>query len=331
MKKFGLVLAVFLVSSVLCRADEVVLKNGDKLTGKVVDLAGGKLKFKTDHSGELQIDWGQVVKVTSDEAVKVKLSTGEMIEGKLSSGENGVLKIQSDSTNAPVEVDPAKVAKINEAPAEWHGEIDLGYFQSTGNTRKISAIANISLLRETDRDRFQIKADYRYGRTSGVDTERRAYGLIKYDYKFTSRFFGYISEELFHDRFKDLRIGTFTSVGVGYTLVKEEHTDLSAEGGVAYATNDHYDARDEGHLAGRLFVHFRQDLFFGLVFVNDFTWYPNFKHGRDWQARDEASISAGLGKGWTMRTGVIWEYDHQPAPGLYRHDELWFLTLGYHF
>jgi hypothetical protein len=42
------------------RADEVVVKNGDKLTGHLTDLAQGKLSLKTAYGGVIAIDLKQV-------------------------------------------------------------------------------------------------------------------------------------------------------------------------------------------------------------------------------------------------------------------------------
>ena len=38
-------------------ADEVRLKNGDKLTGQVVRMVENKLIFKTTYAGEITIAW----------------------------------------------------------------------------------------------------------------------------------------------------------------------------------------------------------------------------------------------------------------------------------
>jgi len=331
-KRAVLVLALTLATALAARAEDVVtLKNGDRLTGTVVDLAGGKLKFKTAWGGEILVAWAEIASLQTESSIRIRLETDEIIEGTVTTREDGKLVIASAGAGSSLEVEFAKVRRINQPPDTWHGELGLGYFHSGGNTRKTSGIASVNLFRETERDRFQIKADFRYGRDRGVTTERKAYGLIKYDYKFTERFYGYISEELAHDRFKDTRIRTVTSAGVGLVVVNAEHTDLRAEAGLAYVTNDFYVEKDEGHLGGRLFVHFRQDLPLGLVFVNDLTAYPNFERSTDWQLRDEASISAGLGAGWNARVGVIWEYDHEVPKDRWRHDVLYFATLGYKF
>lgn len=331
MRRF-LVLALVLATGLPVVADEVMLANGDKLTGKVKELGGGKLAIETPHSGVVLVDWAQVKSVATDENVKVKLDSGEVIEGKLSAGEAGKLRISSASVSAPVDIDPAKVTRINEPPAEWHGFLELGFRATGGNTHNQTAYVAAQLLRETDRDRFLIRANFNYGRSEGITNAQSAYGQIKYDYKFTSRLYGFVSEELTHDKFRDLRIGTMTSLGAGLIIVKEEKIESWVEAGVAYATNDFYALqKDEGHLAGRLHHHFKVSLPFGIDFTNDVTFYPNFERMTDWQLHEEAFLSAGLGKGWTARAGVILDYDHEVSALRKKHDVIYVLTIGYKF
>src|ERR1041384_234392 len=96
---------LFLGVAVASADDEVKLKNGDRISGKVTSLAGGKLVVETTHSGPLKIDWAQVVSVKTDAPIKVKLATGEVLEGKLAPGAEGRLKVETSGPAAPVERD----------------------------------------------------------------------------------------------------------------------------------------------------------------------------------------------------------------------------------
>jgi hypothetical protein len=49
-----------LIANPALRADTVVLKNGDRLTGTAVKLEGGKLTFKTAYADSIAIAWDQV-------------------------------------------------------------------------------------------------------------------------------------------------------------------------------------------------------------------------------------------------------------------------------
>ena len=332
LKSAALLVFLLFPSTAAFAEDVVVLKNGDRLSGKVAALAAGRLKIVTAHSGDVFVEWAQVATVTTEGAVKVKLDTGEILEGKLSAGENGRVRIESVSTAEPVEVDPAKVQKINEPPVQWHGFLEIGARATGGNSRTQAAYVAAEALRETEIDRFLIRASFNYGRSAGITTARNAYGQFKYDYKFSPDWYGYISEELVHDLFRDLRVRTVTSLGVGYIIVKQPKIESWAEVGVAYVTNDFYALEpDEGHLAGRIFHHLKVQLPLGLEFTNDVTFYPNLETSTDWQLREEAFLGAGLGKGWTARAGVILDYDHQVPPTRRKEDVLYVVTLGYKF
>lgn len=54
-------------------ADEVRLRNGDKLTGQVVRIETDKLILKTTYAGEITIAWKEVASIGTDDSVKVVL------------------------------------------------------------------------------------------------------------------------------------------------------------------------------------------------------------------------------------------------------------------
>ncbi|PQP33864.1 DUF481 domain-containing protein, partial [Desulfobacteraceae bacterium SEEP-SAG9] len=54
-------------------ADEVRMKNGDKLTGQVVRMEADQLILKTTYAGEITIAWQEVAAVRTDSSVKVVL------------------------------------------------------------------------------------------------------------------------------------------------------------------------------------------------------------------------------------------------------------------
>ncbi len=56
--------------------DEVVMVNGDRITGEIMSLSRGKLDYKTDDAGRLSIEWLKVVRVTSTFVYEVETSTG---------------------------------------------------------------------------------------------------------------------------------------------------------------------------------------------------------------------------------------------------------------
>jgi hypothetical protein len=54
-------------------ATEVIFLNGDRLTGKIVSAAGGKLILKTERAGDVTIDLSKVKTFSTDEPVDLRV------------------------------------------------------------------------------------------------------------------------------------------------------------------------------------------------------------------------------------------------------------------
>ena len=79
----------FLLSTILSAAanaaktDIVVLINGDSVTGEVKGLEFGVLRYSTDSMGTVEIDWEDVVSLTTKQSLQVEIATGTRYFGSL--------------------------------------------------------------------------------------------------------------------------------------------------------------------------------------------------------------------------------------------------------
>ena len=58
------------------KTDEVVLVNGNLITGEIMGMSRGQLDYKTDDAGRLTIEWLKIVRVTSVHIFEVETSAG---------------------------------------------------------------------------------------------------------------------------------------------------------------------------------------------------------------------------------------------------------------
>src|SRR5262249_57287773 len=86
-----LVALVATCAPLLC-ADQVVLKNGDILTGAIVKKDGRKLTLNSEYLGDVTMTWNAVKSINSDETITVVLPDGEAVAGKVSTA-NGRLEV----------------------------------------------------------------------------------------------------------------------------------------------------------------------------------------------------------------------------------------------
>src|SRR5580692_2704559 len=65
-------------------ADQIVLKNGDRVTGAVVKKDGKDLTVKAEQLGDVTIPWDQVTSIKTDKPVNVVLGDGRTAKATLS-------------------------------------------------------------------------------------------------------------------------------------------------------------------------------------------------------------------------------------------------------
>lgn len=106
-------------------ADEIVFKNGDKLTGKIVSAEDGKLKIKSTVAGTVEVDLADVKTFASDAPVSIKLKDGTIIKQQVAAadkaGEVAVKPGAVAAQNVPIE----SIKSINQKET-WTGSLVAG-------------------------------------------------------------------------------------------------------------------------------------------------------------------------------------------------------------
>jgi putative salt-induced outer membrane protein YdiY len=317
---------IFPVSSA---ADEVVMANGDRLTGTVVRAAEGTLILKTGYSEPVKIEVSKIKSISTDSPVEVHMAGGEVLRGRLATLEGSVVVRPSDDRGETA-IAWASVKAIN-PPRKWTGSVTVGANMQSGNTDRLSASLAAHAVRRTEVDRFSMRFLYNYAEEEDELTERNAYGALKYDYFFTRRFYGLLSVELFSDEFKDISLRTAVGPGVGYQVWEEERRTLMLEAGLAYFNEDRSEGEDESWITGRLSADLTLRLLSWAVFSDYLIVYPSLKETGQYQLRNEAGLSNSLGAHWSLKLTNILEYDSQPEPGIEKTDLSWILGLQYSF
>jgi small nuclear ribonucleoprotein (snRNP)-like protein len=63
------------------RADEVTLKNGDRLTGTIIKSDAKVLLIKSDFAGAVSIQWDAITSILSTQPIYLGLKDGQTIAG----------------------------------------------------------------------------------------------------------------------------------------------------------------------------------------------------------------------------------------------------------
>jgi len=244
---------IILVSACTCIlastlwADQIVLKNGDRVTGSIVKKDGKSLTVKTDHFGVVTTDWDQVATITADKTVNVVLKDGKTAKGTLATA-NGQVEI----VGANLTVAPADITTIRDAGEQtayerllkptfgqlWTGTGSLGLAGTKGNADTLTFTTGIAASRTTNTDKTAvyfnvIKASSAVNGVSS-DTAQAVHGGLSYNHNLASRIFANVFNDYQYDKFQDLNLRVIFGGGIGFHAVKAKRHQLDMVAGADY-------------------------------------------------------------------------------------------------
>ena len=82
-------IVIFLYPAALF-ADQIVLKNGDRLTGTIEKSDDKALIIKTEFAGEVTVEWPAVEEINSTQALTVSLSDGKTVVGRVTTSDGNL-------------------------------------------------------------------------------------------------------------------------------------------------------------------------------------------------------------------------------------------------
>jgi len=315
-------------------ADEIILRNGDRLTGRITTMESDKLMIETEYSAPIEINRKMVRSISIDEPATLRLSGGEVLKGTLKTADDGRLLIESSQDRTETSVAWESISAINPVPEtapHWKGNISAGAGLQTGNTDRKNASLGAEAQRKTEQDRFGVRFLYNYAEEDDQVSERNAYGTAKYDYFFTKQYFGYLSVEMLHDTFKNLNLRTVIGPGAGYQIWDDPVKFLLVEAGLAYFSEDRKEGEDKDWLTARLASSFQYHFNKTVLARDDLVIYPSLEQGGEFQLRNEAALVSKLNSSLSLRFTNIYEHDSDPGEDVANDDWQWILALEYEF
>ena len=177
--------SIMLVILALCacaaRADQVTLKNGDRLTGTIEKSDDKQLIIKTEFAGEVTVQWSAIQDIKSDQPLHVGLKGGQTVVGPVSTAD-GKVEV-STKTNGSVEAPKENIVVMRSDTEQsawekrqhpgllegWNGGLNIGFGFTAGNSetknlalafsgirtglaRQAYAVHRLCLCHQRDRD-----------------------------------------------------------------------------------------------------------------------------------------------------------------------------------
>jgi putative salt-induced outer membrane protein YdiY len=322
-------------------AGEVVFANGDRLSGRIEQVADGKLIFESEVAGKLTIDISKVQTLSSDEPLEIHFKDGTVVKQKVIKSQTGKIAIETGPTLKAQEFELSSVASVNPPPPpepEWHGSITAGLSSTHGNTSTDNRNLSFDLNRRGKDDRVTLKGDYARSRQKDPDTGDKKTTedwwrtRAKYDYFLSEKAYVYGSGRYENDSIADLDRRVVVGGGGGYQWVESPEMNFSTELGVA-SLYEKFDNATESNseVSVEAGYHFDKKLTESLKFINDLTYYPSLEQVSDYYLTTTAQLRASITERMFTDFKVIFDYDATPAVDAGNSDVKYIFGLGWSF
>jgi hypothetical protein len=252
-----LVVGLFLLLAIPALADQIVLKNGDRLTGSITKSDGKELVIKTDYAGDVTVKFGAIQSITSAGDLNVTLGGKTVVGPVTTNGDNVVVATRAAG---PVEAPKASVTLVR-SPAEqaayekslhpgweegWAGGVNLGFAVTRGNSETKNLNIAVNAVRTGFHDKLTLYTNSIYATNDlpGVNPHTTANSIgggARYDHDFSPHVFGFVNGDFFSNSLQELNLRSIFGGGVGVHLVKNAATTFDLLAGLNY-THESYSA-----------------------------------------------------------------------------------------
>ncbi len=230
-------------STSLMWADQVVLTNGDRITGKVVKLEDGKLTIDAVSIGKVEVPWTDVASVTTDEPIYVVLPGDRTVQSAIST-QDGQVQVSGEGATPLTDI---QALRNDSEEAAYERFLNPGLFQlwtvsgsinfagTKGNANTSTFTTPINFARKTRTSTTtayftSIKASATVNGVSN-NTAKAIRGGWAYSRNFDGRFFTNAFNDWEYDKFQSLDLRVVLGGGIGYHAWQREQDFLDVVAG----------------------------------------------------------------------------------------------------
>lgn len=328
-----------LISLIHCNAVQaatVVLENGDRMTGEIVDLSDNILTFKSPLFGKVELPWRKVVELKADEGVTVQLKDGSTVKGKVSLSPQEGLVIDQGDLGRSKALKKTDVALFNppvpDHSVKYGARANLGGVFNRGNSEDDALNFDAELIARTPNSRYTVAAEVNEAESSGVTTTSNRYLLTQYDAFLSEKDYLFVSAKGEQDKLADLNLRSTLGAGYGYQFIETDRVKLSMEYGLAYINEDYVVAPDESYPSLSLGLDYERKFWNKrLVFFNNNDLSVSLENTADALFKTKVGLRVPIVENVNVATQLNVDYDNMPPPGVKNADTSLIFSVGYGF
>jgi hypothetical protein len=317
-------------------ADQLIMKNGSVLIGKLISAEEGHVVFETPFSGETEIKAENIERFRTHSPVTLMLADGSIYKNKLvdATEEGTVARAEGEP---PILFQPEEIKYVNPHPwklgegYKWFGDVNISVKQERGNTDTGETDSDFNSIWRSLEDRYTLFGLYEYDEANGDKNKNTWSTRGKYDrFRQESADDYYGMQVAFkYDEAADLDLRTTFGPYIGRQFYSSKVLTLAGELGLVYVDEQFEVKEDNDFWGGSWEVEMTSD------FIPHVDFYINQNGILNSEDIDGVIVNTTVGLSVPVIYGIKtslearYEYDGGAADDIDTLDSTYRFKLGY--
>ena len=313
------------------QADQLVMKNGDTITGKVTRIADGKVWIAPAYADEFGVAVGEVEKMEAELTFDVELAEREKVTGQFQLSDSGQQELVVGG--AARNVDLSTVAQAVEPKPYYsrssHADVNATF--NSGNTDSQSVLLYGDTTISLGEHRHYADLSFRRDETASVKTKEQDLFNYNYNWMFNEPWFigGAFTYE--RDPIKELDHRYTAGLLAGRDLLNDAGRFLSISFGAGWSDQEQANISESGGV-GLWKLFYNQDLLAGkMAFFHNHNLTYQFYGQNDAIFKSNTGLRFDIFKDIYLTTSLRYDYETEPALGASKDDLTFALGVGASF
>jgi putative salt-induced outer membrane protein len=236
-RKLTIVALSFMLIPSVAMTDQLVMQNGDIITGDISKIVDSKIFIKPAYGDEYAIDLAAVNSIEADQVFEVDLADGRKVEALFIGETNGAqtLMVEQQPLNVGMAdltqaIDPTLVPEVD----PWAGSGEVGFVNTTGNTETVVMNARLNFVRTGKRWRHRFTGTAMMTSEDGIEENERYTMEVQSDRKLNEKSWLFGAFRWDADKFGSYDPQVSLTAGYGRMLMQSEKHELKGEIGAGY-------------------------------------------------------------------------------------------------
>ena len=312
-------------------ADQIVMRNGDVITGKISRVDEQEVTINPKYTKKFAVKRSAVVSIETEEALEVELANGEVVRARFAGLDEGMQVLEVEERLQQVDIEDMAKASV---PQRWYVRESRAEAMVTineGNTSSRSGVFNLDTRLRLGEHRQYAQFAMRRDENQGETTKKQSRANYEYDWLFRRHWYLGATADYERDPIRDLSHRFMFGALIGHDFIDSAPTFLTIKAGLGY-TDEKLGQVPTSGLTGLWEFDFRHQFGGGRL---------EFVHDHDLAYQDYGNNNTIIRSNTGLRMDILWDiyatatyrfnYETEPAPGKFSKDSTLAFGLGAKF